>query len=578
MKHVFALTLLALAAACFGQRFKVEDDGGTWWLAPPGGKQTFCFAVCVVDPGTAWADYNPANPSYAGFRYYPDSKAWAQDTVNRLQSWGFNTIGAWSAYRGLLDVPNNHMYMTPILHIGASAGFPWLDMWDPALLKVMDDVAKPLIEPLKQDPRVIGYFSDNELGWWRGYIFKLIWEQKTHFERARVVDFLSAEYGGDWSAFGKDFEPDGASDWDELKNQGKVWLRPGSQGIKTVVKLIGMLADRYYNICRECIKKFDPEALFLGDRYISNYYPEVAEHAGKYCDVVSTNLNPDWPDGGFVRFHLNSLEELTHRPLMITEYYMCAKENGSGDPNSSSGFPVVQTQAERARGFANTTERLARTPAVIGAHWFQYSDEPPKGRGDGENYDFGLVDVNNRPYPDLTRTAHSLDLLRDHRQAAPLPLSDSIPPAPDKWDDLNDWNRDAAFQSPIEKVARGDLYCAWKRDNLLVGLVWHEDLGDEAFYKDGKVPEADRTTVEVSLPDSNDSWKLTMNDKSGAAQGPDWKYKASGGTVSRLLLSIPAAAFKETFSPGALVHLDVRLVSESRSYETNWHVREALSK
>ena len=31
-------------------------------------------------------------------------------------------------------------------------------------------------------------------------------------------------------------------------------------------------------------------------------------------------------------------------------------------------------------------------------HWFQYYDHPKGGRPDGEDYDFGLVDINDRPY------------------------------------------------------------------------------------------------------------------------------------------------------------------------------------
>lgn len=38
-------------------------------------------------------------------------------------------------------------------------------------------------------------------------------------------------------------------------------------------------------------------------------------------------------------------------------------------------------------------------------HWFQYRDHPLLGRGDGEAYQIGFVDVCDRPYPELTRAA-----------------------------------------------------------------------------------------------------------------------------------------------------------------------------
>src|SRR6185436_13681114 len=40
-------------------------------------------------------------------------------------------------------------------------------------------------------------------------------------------------------------------------------------------------------------------------------------------------------------------------------------------------------------------------PSVVGVHWFQYYDHPRGGRADGEDYNFGLVDVADRPYGDL---------------------------------------------------------------------------------------------------------------------------------------------------------------------------------
>jgi hypothetical protein len=41
----------------------------------------------------------------------------------------------------------------------------------------------------------------------------------------------------------------------------------------------------------------------------------------------------------------------------------------------------------------------------VGAHWFQWTDEPVLGRFDGENYNIGLVDVTNRPYVELIEAA-----------------------------------------------------------------------------------------------------------------------------------------------------------------------------
>jgi hypothetical protein len=45
---------------------------------------------------------------------------------------------------------------------------------------------------------------------------------------------------------------------------------------------------------------------------------------------------------------------------------------------------------------------VADCPNFVGCHWFQYIDEPLTGRWyDGENYNIGMVDVTDTPYPEL---------------------------------------------------------------------------------------------------------------------------------------------------------------------------------
>ena len=50
-------------------------------------------------------------------------------------------------------------------------------------------------------------------------------------------------------------------------------------------------------------------------------------------------------------------------------------------------------------------EQAAALPGFVGAHWFQWTDEPVLGRMDGENYNIGFVDVTNRAYKELVDAA-----------------------------------------------------------------------------------------------------------------------------------------------------------------------------
>lgn len=575
------ITLLwALSTLAAGQRYTVQKQGGTWWLLDRDKQPFYSLGVCVVDPGTKWEEYDVNNPSYAAFRYYLSKPEWAADAIKLLKRGGFNTVGAWSSYADLLAVPNNDLKMTPIIHMGSSAGFPWLDMWAPENIKTADAVTKDLLTPLKNDPRIIGYFSDNELGWWKAGVFQWIWKQKTHYERRHVVALLKTYFGGSWKKLQVDFDAKGAGSFDQLAKQGDLCLRPGSKGILAVNKVFSMLAERYYSLCRSIIKKYDPGALYLGDRYISNYYPEVAEQAGKYCDIVSSNLNPNWTDGGYVHYHFDGLTALTHKPLMVTEYYMCSKEGRSGNGNDRSGFPVVDTLQERAQGFQNTTTAFLHNPNIVGAHWFQYYDEPKNGRGDGENYNFGLVDTSNRPYEELLDRSKSLDLRGEHAKAAPFAgPAKGCPELPANPYDMAHWNRDAAYIRPDEIVPRGDLYVAWNGQTLAISCCWAQDLFEDAFYRNAKVPDSDRSTIEIDLPKSNVHWIATFYDTKAVAKGPQWKFEFKPGTASQLIVQIPASALgHQRLMAGLGINLKARLISETRSYTTTWHVNRPLGK
>ena len=61
----------------------------------------------------------------------------------------------------------------------------------------------------------------------------------------------------------------------------------------------------------------------------------------------------------------------------------------------------VNSQEERGIAYRNYSEKAFSHPALIGLAWFQWNDQEMFGRGDGENYNIGLVDITDRAYPHL---------------------------------------------------------------------------------------------------------------------------------------------------------------------------------
>jgi hypothetical protein len=488
--------------------FGLRQIEGRWWLVSPAGQPEFSLGVCCVDQGVSRKDYDPENPSYAAWQEYSNATAWANTTVDRLQSWGFTTVGAWSDLATLRRSPALKLNLTPVLHLGSTAGVPWYDMWDSKIIQRMDALARDQILPLRGDPRLIGYYTDNELGWWNAALFKMTLEHSpSSGQRQRLIQLLRRNYQDDWSKLLADFEPEYAHSWATLNRRGVLYLRPGGNGIKTMRQFLAMTAERYYELMRQLIRKYDSQALILGDRYQSFFYPEVARAAGRYLDAVSSNLNAQWNDGSFLRSYLDTLHALTGKPIFVSELYLAARENRSGNQNTHGVFPTVQTQAERADGLRRTLVDLLHLPCVVGADWFQYYDEPTHGRDDGENYNFGLVDIHDHPYEDLVRVPLNLDLnrVRIMKLKPRLDASQGVPPAPPMPEAdfepmlaLKHWDRERGYVKPSSAYPLADLYVCWSSQALYLGL-FSLDIIEDAYYRDRNVPKIDRPVWSVQV-------------------------------------------------------------------------------
>ncbi len=154
--------------------------------------------------------------------------------------------------------------------------------------------------------------------------------------------------------------------------------------------------DDYYRNVSELVHKYLPHKLYLGSRLDFADFPEVdanrleiARIAARFTDVISFNQ---------YRYTLEdfSLPQGIDRPVLIGEFHFGALDRGL----LHTGLRSVQNQNQRAEAYVNYVESALRNPQVVGAHWFKMYDEPVTGRGDGENYQIGFLDVCDQPYPE----------------------------------------------------------------------------------------------------------------------------------------------------------------------------------
>ena len=484
-----------------GSRWGVTMDQGVAWLVTPCGDRFFSLGVNVVDGGA-----NGQRPSYYWVRHYPDPLTYWTATRDRLVAWGFNTLGAWSHPAQILKLP-----AAQDLNLGRESGFHWMDPFHPDMADAMKGWAQYLTGPYRGNPLRIGYFSDNEVGWWNGPLYTyFVQKPSSSHTKRRLVSVLREHYGGDWRRFSADFVVDGLDSFEDLlASQGRIpRLRPGGQGIQAVRRWTEVIAGHYYRLAHAAVRAADPDALILGDRLPIYYDPVAVKAMAPYVDIISANYDVDSPDGWIGRYFFDGLRQLTGKPVLVSEWFFAAQENRSGNLNRGH-LMTVATQEERHRGAASAARNFAREPAIVGMHWFQFYDHPTGGRGDGEDYNFGLVDIHNAPYEDLVAAfARTNRELADLHRRAVLPPADATASLPYARVDATDrtlraWPKPASLILPMTaapgEIAFGDVYATWSERGLAFALVGMDYYDAEMLAYEGEFPRLEAFQLRIGV-------------------------------------------------------------------------------
>jgi hypothetical protein len=173
------------------------------------------------------------------------------------------------------------------------------------------------------------------------------------------------------------------------------------------------MARRYFVTCKGAIRKADPNHLILGCRFAGQAPDPVLRGLRDYVDVVSfNNYGQTTPVET-----LQNIHRLTGRPMMLTEFSFKAMD--SGLPNTKGAGRPVATQADRADGFTRYVQGLIDLPFMVGFHWFEHADEPKEGRFDGENSNYGLVTIEDRPWDLVVQRMTEVNAGLETRHARP---------------------------------------------------------------------------------------------------------------------------------------------------------------
>jgi len=340
--------------------FYTTKVGGTWYIVDPDGYLFYSSGINSVVKG-------------GGFKL-PDS----------LQYISCNTMGCWSDESINTGVPNKIAY-TPRWNMMLSyknTSQRTQDLYDKGIIPVFDSqfgtfclqLSYNEIAPLKNDPYILGHFSDNELPIYDNSTYGYLLDRFLNISSKTDPNFLAAD------------------SWMKSRHGSNYTITEADRD-----EFHGYVMGTYYKIVSTAIKTYDGNHMYLGSRLhgAAKSKPSIFREAGKYVDIISINVYSVWTPS---MDDMDMWSGLSGRPFLVTEYY--AKAEDSGLDNSSGAGWLVNAQSDRAKFFENFTLALIAHPGSVGYHHFKYIDK--------ETYNTGLVSMSFEWYKPLKNSFNKI--------------------------------------------------------------------------------------------------------------------------------------------------------------------------
>ncbi len=463
--------------------FRTEKQGGRWYLVTPEGHAFYSLGVNAVAPdggrtyieGREWmfqslpGDNEPTRQyvgqsnhmdgngssvgrGYGQGRWYDfyaanlqrsyakpcpgredcappgfDGWRWQSHAMDRLLAWGFNTLGNWSdpAFEKKERVP----YTLPLSIVGdytsISTGMDWWgrmpDPFDPRFAMATERAVAIAARDHRDDPWLIGFFADNELAWAapgaepkaRYALAYGTLRQTTDVPAKRAfLKQLRDKYRnqqGLSKAWGIDLPA-----WELMEDPGfeAPLTDPQHPDIEEdFAHFQRTFADAYFKTIADALNWHAPNHLLLGGRFAVST-PETVAACAQYCDVLSFNFYTPTPQDGYDFAALRALD----KPLLVSEFHFGSRDRGP----FWGGAMEVPREEDRGPAYARFLKAAVDEPMIVGAHWFQYLDQPVTGRLlDGENGHFGLVGVTDVPWQGFIGAVRKANLEALQRLSAP---------------------------------------------------------------------------------------------------------------------------------------------------------------
>lgn len=421
-----------------------QARSGQWWFLDARNRPFFSRGVGSLNrsgrSGGRSARPGPYTATVDHLHGTADSQKFVASALRRLRAWHVNTLGAWAT----AEFFDRGMFYTEILEFRKIApettiklgGALVPDVFNPTWVEACDQWASALCLPRRESRELIGYFTDNELGWAQPEasvpasgkggaraapptLLQICLSLEPSFPAYHAAwEFTLAAHGGGLEAL--------ARAWDvELPN--KEALRQLTRGDVAISspgyardqeRFTREFARRYFTVCSAAIRRYDPQHLVLGCRFAGPPPAAVlAECVHPQVDVVSVNESREplvaW---------LGGMNDGGSMPVVLSEFSWTGesftRRPAAGERHG--GLTTVERMLAQGRA---AFERAAEHPAVAGYVWPRWADaaedQPPFGSG--------LVHIDDREAREHTELFSDLNARAAALHAAPPHASLSPP-------------------------------------------------------------------------------------------------------------------------------------------------------
>ncbi len=400
--------------------FRTQKIDGKWWLIDPEGKLFWSTGIngagkLVVNTPYkkrehffetdfeklgSNAKYQKKNTYNFGlqnlYKKYGKNaeETYVPITLDRMKSWGLNTLGGWSVENVGAQPENKKLPYTVMINaIYPAINDKFPDVFDPRWKADVEKKIKAKATFVKNDPFFFGFFINNEIHW--GTPFSLanhtLAKDKNTAGKKVFIELLKKELGTI-----ENFNTKTGGDFNNWEALLKSKVKNNSlklHNLKAINKKhYENMVENYFSTTKKLINTYAPGKMYIGCRWHGNHKNKInVTIAAKYLDILSFNA------------YENEIEHYPYppsevdKPFIISEFNFGALDTGK----FFTGLGYASSQRNRGEKYVNFIEGALRNPRCVGAHWFMWANSTTAGRGNGENANCGLVSMTDQIYYEL---------------------------------------------------------------------------------------------------------------------------------------------------------------------------------